>query len=234
MANLNVEANTKPQSVSQFDLDFGTKPMGDDFERITVVIDPTLMLGDFAEAYCKRCQELNVAKFSVMDLSVTELDIYFKALIAIRVQAINGGSPVWRQAKQLVIPSWIQFALTQIGRVIVHSKGLEFIPKFEYDFDINALLKTSQKLEAFVVDGLHVHKDAMPRSIEGDIDTMTMAVINNYVKSMSDNTHPVFSYVAAFLGMTLEKEQAFKMMYRTRYDDVEFIRSMIMSERSLT
>lgn len=95
------------------------------------------------------------------------------------------------------------------------------------------MLDTSSRLRAFEVDGVSMHKDAFPRDKEGDQDMMTMAVIGDYVKSMSETPHPIQSYVSAFIGAKLEEEAAFKVLYRVRYDDVKFIRAMLLHEESL-
>lgn len=229
----------------KFNFDFGTKPTTDQLEEIKVEIHPDLMIGDFGIAYAKELMRRNPVKFEAWVISreseeldhlsavAKELTEYFTGLIQIRVDSVVSSVPKWREAKKLYIPTWIQFTLTQIGEVVDTVRGLRFTPAMSETYDINNLLVTSDKLRAFIVDGVSMHLDAFPRDREGDKDLMGMAIIDGYVRSMSELPHPIYSYVSAFLGAKLESEAAFKMLYRVRYDDVEFIRSMLMHEEAL-
>lgn len=217
----------------EFNFNFGTKPTTSDLDEIKVKIDPTLMLGDFAVAYEKELYRRNPTRAEQINLTAEELETYFKGIIAIRVKSVNSKVPDWRQAKELYIPTWIQFVISQIGQVIDTNRGLIITPVYEDSYDISSMLDTSSRLRAFEVDGVSMHKDAFPRDKEGDQDMMTMAVIGDYVKSMSETPHPIQSYVSAFIGAKLEEEAAFKVLYRVRYDDVKFIRAMLLHEESL-
>lgn len=214
-------------------LDFGTNITTDKLEKIDVTIDPNLILSDFAKAYLSELQRRNSIRAKSVAITEAELKEYFISIIAIRVQSVRGNCPVWREAKALFIPTWIEFVITEIGEVVDVDRGLLFTPVFEHQYDIKKLLATSDKLRAFRSDGVSMSKDAFPRKPEGDYETMSMVIINDYVQSISKDSHPIASYVAAFLGFKLKEEASFKMLYRIRYDDVDFIRTMLLREESL-
>lgn len=210
-------------------LDFGTKPTTASLELISVMIDPKLVLSDYAVAYLHELQRRNSTRLQDVELSEEDLNDYFLGLLKLRVDMVKGVCKVWREAKQLLIPSWIEFTLSQIGEVIDTDYGFHFIPEFEYDLDLQRMFDVSSKLRVFQTDGIVLHQDAFPRDTHGDKDTMSMVVIDNYVYAMNKDAHPICSYVSAFLGMKLKEETAFKLLYRVRYDDVNFIRTMLMA-----
>lgn len=214
-------------------LNFGTKPTSTSLESIDVTIDKDLILTDFASAYFKELVRRNPVRVDAVGITEDELSAYFTGIVTLRVECVNGVCKVWRQIKQLLIPAWIEFVITQIGEVIDVDRGLKIRPVISESYDLDAMFETSDKLRAFITDGVVLNRDAFPREQTGDYETMSMAIINDYVQSQSKDSHPIASYVAAFLGFKLQEEAAFKMLYRVRYDDVEFIKSMLLREGSL-
>lgn len=219
----------------QFNLDFGTKVSHPKLETIEVTINPDFILKDFALAYRNELHRRNPVRFEAIGLTEDELKKYFTGLLAIRVQSLSAeGCKDWRKAKALFIPSWVEFSLSMIGEVVDSKRGLKFTPVMQdCDYDLSEMLGTSDKLQSFIADGVVLHRDAFPRSSEGDYETMSMAIIDGYVQSIDDKSHPIASYIAAFLGFTLKKETDFKMLYRIRYDDVEYIRTMLLAEETI-
>lgn len=214
-------------------INFGTKPTTTQLEKIVVTIDPDLMLNGYASAYTNELQRRNPTRFAAVNITEDELNYYFKGILAIRVESVNDVCKVWREAKQLLIPSWIEFVISQVGEFVDTDRGLFFTPSFTFEYDMESLLNISDKLRAFINDGVTMSKDAFPRGKGGDYETMSMAIINDYVQSQSKDSHPIASYVAAFLGFKLQEEAAFKMLYRVRYDDVAFIRTMLLREGTI-
>lgn len=218
---------------TEFNLDYGTKPTTGKLETVNVEIDPKIMINDFGAAYASELHRRNPLRADQTNLTSEELTEYFTQILALRVQYIHDECKVWRQIKQLNIPTWIQFVISQVGRLIDYDFGLKVIPQLDYQIDLNFLLNVSIRLEAFKSDGVTMHKDAFPRSKDGDKDVMSMALIEGFVYSRTKDAHPLQSYVSAFLGLKLIEEQTFKILYRVRYDDVDFIRSMLMTEETL-
>jgi hypothetical protein len=195
------------------------------------------MFGDFAEAYVHECQRRNPIRAKEVGLSKEEMQNYLESILKIHLMNNAHDCPVWRQAKILYIPTWIQFVISKIGTVWDVAHGRKFIPTFAGEDvkreDMDALIQTSNKIRQFMDDGLTMHKDAFPRDTEGDLDFMSYAIIDNYVKSVDKDAHPIASYVAAFVGMKLQEEAAFKILYSVRYDDVDFIKSQLFADDTI-
>lgn len=213
-------------------LDFGTKVSTVALDEVIVIIDPTAMIGDFAQAYADELFRRNPMRAEAVACSKEELFSYFQALIAIRVESVNGTCRNWREVKQLYIPSWIEAVISKIGKVVDVERGILFKPTFSFSYEMDQLFATSTKLASFLADGVTMHKDAFPRDNEGDKDVMMMAIIEKFIMSISV-THPFASYVAAFLGLKLRQEEALKVLYRVRYDDFNFVKAMLLQEESI-
>lgn len=214
-------------------LDYSTKISTPRPETVEVTIDPTIILNDYAQAYANELNRRNPERFQAEDLTVEELQNYFNGLLHLRIQSVEGNCPDWRAAKQLWIPSIIQYILTCVGVVWDVEKGLKFVPKCDLSHDINEMLATSTKLAIYKSDGLAMVKDALPRSEEGDCDVMQCAIINDYIMSTHRIGHPSSSYVAALLGLQLEEKVMSSLLHRVRYDSVAYIKSMLLAEKSL-
>lgn len=220
-------------SIENFaNMDFGTKVSTVALDEICVIIDPSAMLGDFAQAYVDELYRRNPTRATSIGMSKEEIEAYFTGLLAIRVESVNGVCKCWREAKQLYIPSWIEAVISKVGMVTDVERGIIFKPVLSVTYDLTEMLATSTKLQAFVADGVTMHKDAFPRSNDGDKDVMMMAIINGYVMSVAV-THPFASYIAAFLGLKLRQEEALSVLYRVRYDDFNFVKAMLLQEESI-
>lgn len=219
--------------VQNFNLDYGTKPTTTKLDYIDFEIHPETMVDDYADAYLRELRRRNPLKFIAVKDKLADIKTYFRGILKIRVQSITNDCPVWRQAKRLVIPAWLQFVISQIGQIVDYEYGLVITPKFDFDYDISEMLEFSNILESFMNDGVSMFKDAFPRDHKGDTEVMKMAVLDGYVKSMTSNSHPLSSYVNAFVGAKVSSVIECSMLYRVRYDDVSFIRSMLLNDSSI-
>lgn len=217
------------------DLDFtGVKPTSVPMERIDVVVDSKVMLDDYAVAFVKECRRNDPRRFEQSPITAEEMQRYCRFLVSERIKCLSDNNPNWRLLKNLYIPVFIQYSLSLIGRVQIKDRGLELFPVIdeEVTMSISDALELSSRIGLFE-SSVQIRLDAMPRSKEGDLDTMSCALIAGYVRSMREIAHPVSSYIAAFLGFTIRKEQAFSVLYRVQYDDLEFIRSAITNSRQV-
>lgn len=214
-------------------LNFDTKPTSVKMDVATVEVHPEFMIADFAKAYVRELTRRNPIRYQASGLTVEDLDAYFQALVVMRVQSINDAFPRWREAKLLNVPAWIEFVLTCVGEVMDTDRGLHIKVTCDQTYDFAKALDVSEKLRAFKADGVVLLKDVFPRTAEGDVETMTMAIIDNYVCSQTKEAHPIASYVAAYLGFKLQEEVSFKMLYRVRYDDVDYIRTQLLQSEEV-
>lgn len=206
----------------------GVKPTSVKLDTIYVKVQPEVMVDDYATAFVKECQRINPRRFEQAPISDEEMKKYCRYLLSQRIACIEDSCKDWRMLKNLYIPVFIQYAMSLVGVVDIKDKGLRLVPVMEEDesMTLEEALDLSDRIGLFEHD-VQVRKDAMPRSKDGDLDTMSCALIAGYIRSISAVDHPVATYVAAFMGFELQKEQAFQVLYRVQYDDLEFIRAAL-------
>lgn len=216
-------------------LDLGsTKPTSIPQETIHVVISSENLLGEFGRAFVQEGYRVNPLRAEQIGLTQSEMEAYCKFLLQRRVACVNNNCPDFRKLKVLYIPSWIQYNISMIGEVNLRDRGLRLIPEME-DTDVitfEEALAISEKVGSFEHD-LQIVRDAMPRSIEGDVDVMSTAMIAGYVRALNKVEHVSSTYVTRFLGMKLREEVAMKTLYRVQYDDAEFIASALTTQKGL-
>lgn len=193
----------------------------------------------FARAFIAECHEskpLFAAKDEYLPTEQEMID-YVAFILEQRILCVHGKCTLWRKLKQLWIPSWIQFCITNIGEVRLKEFGLVLTPEWKPTDGRPALtfeqaLIISEKIGMYS-DRLSMVRDGFPRSIDGDVEVMSMVVIDGQVRSFKSDNHPLFSYVSGFLNMRLVRETVFKSLYRMSYDDIELILSALRSERRI-
>jgi len=221
-------------------LNYGTKPTGAKMEVVEITLDPSLMMSDFAKAYEGELYRRNPNLAERSGLTSDDLYQYFVGILAIHIEHDNVGSiKEWRKAKELYIPAWIQHTISMVGTYVDQIRGLKFVPRLldakskPMAYDLSKLLKISELLAPFRMDGLKIFKDAFPRTPQGDPEVMSMIIAEQTIRSISPDAHPASSYVAAFLGFKLKEELAWVNLYRVKYDDVVLVHEMLLREEVL-
>lgn len=238
------------QSQSQFEnLNLNTVVTTSTYQNIEVQIDPDFMMKDYGKAVVKDLKRRNPERFRAIEEQIAEdelfrefegelsfaslMEAYCSDLAKIRVQSVNDECTVWREAKSLAIPPYIQFALSQIGTVRDLDAGRKYVPYVdspELTLSVKQLMAVTDYLRAFTSDGIVLLYDAFPRQKEGDKDAMSYAIIDGYVKGQQKTSNPAKSYVAAFLGMKLKQESDFKCLYSVQYDNAEYVKDRLIEE----
>lgn len=216
-------------------LDFGSgDPASVEMETIQVVLSCEETLEAYGRAFVEEGYRKAPLIADHVGLTANEMKDYCAFLLAQRIGSVHGDCPLFRKLKLLWIPSWIQFGLSQIGFVTVRDYGLRLEPVTDGSKTISydEALAISEKIAAFE-PYLQVVRDAMPRAIDGDIDTMSKAIIGGYVRSFTRTKTAVSTYVSAFWNAHLQEENIFKMLYRVQYDDVGYIRAALTSEKGI-
>lgn len=204
-------------------------------ETIVVELTDSNLFDGYAKAFVNETYRVNPLKAEKVQLTEEELTRYVQYLVFQRIQCVKMDCPDYRKLKVLYIPVWIQYVISMIGQVNLRDKGLKLEPEYTKPDDLmkfDEALAVSDKIAAFESE-LQVVVDAMPRSIEGDADVMTTAMIDGYVRAMSKVGHVSATYVTAFMGMKLKEEAAFKVLYRVQYDDIAFITSVLTKQKGL-
>jgi len=227
--------NKEFASTSFENIDLGTpKPTSVPMEVIHVVVSTQNLLGDYSKAFIREAYRVNPLRAEQVALTCEELEDYCNYLLTQRVKSVAGDCSDFRKLKALYIPSWIQYNLSMIGEVTNRTMGLKMVPVMEEESQLtyNDALSISEKIGSFE-DDLQIVQDAMPRSIEGNADVMSTAMIAGYIRAQRPVEHVAATYVTAFLGMKLREEIAMQVLYRVQYDDVAFIASALTTQKGL-
>lgn len=217
-------------------MDLGSsKPTAVPMETVEVEVGADSLLGNYAKAFVAEAYRVNPLRAEQVKLTVDEVRKYAEYLLFKRVQSVHDECADFRRLKVLYIPSYIQYNLAMIGRVVLRHDGLTLLPvnsTLEPPMSFEEALKVSEKIGSFE-DDLQVVHDGMPRSDEGDRDVMSTAMIAGYVRALKDVDHVSATYVTRFLGMKLREEASFATLYRVQYDDLAFIASALTTQKGI-
>lgn len=216
-------------------LDLGSNaPISVPMATIEVEVTSQDMVKDYADSFVKEANRVSPELNAQVGLTAKEMEDYAQYLLIQRIAYVDGNCPEWRHLKTLYIPVFLQFALRMIGVVVIRDRGLTLRPVIEEKTEMTweQAHAISEKVGSF--EGrLQIVLDAMPREDTGDESVMSTALIAGYVRSMRKVDHVADTYVSAFLGMKLHEEQAFSVLYRVQYDDIDFIRTALTQNRKL-
>lgn len=230
------------QFQSEFqNLNFGTTVTTSEYQNIEVEIDPHVMMDDYAIGLVHDLERRNPIRFDTVSKQLQsegyDLQELFKSYVSdlarLRVQMVKRTCKVFREAKLLGVPPYVQFALSQIGMIYDPDHGKMFTPSMneeKLELTMDQMFKATEVLRTFESDGVVSFYDAFPRDQMGDRETMSFAIIDGFVKSPEKFTHPAKSYIAVFLGMKLRQESELKALYSVRYDNIDFVKRMLMQE----
>lgn len=216
------------------ELDWGTQsatPIRSERIEVTVSVDRLTRkyceaMIDFINLHADKIQQS-------VKLTVDEMRSYLAFLLTQRCNQVAGNCPLWGKLKGLWVPSFFQYILHCVGEFRDRKYAIDVFPVMDEpsDMTIEQAYEISHRLGEF--EGfLHMERAAMPTSVEGDQAVMSFAIIDNTMRSMSRDAHPIQVYAAAFAGFQLRKEAAFSALYRIQYDDVDTI-AMQMSLRDV-
>lgn len=229
-------------------LNFGTVVSSTNHETVEVEIDPNEIMKDYGEAVVHDLERRNPLKFQstvkqfqnsglfkidgeAEDAFIDYFNQYMTDLVRIRIQSINRNCKIWRIAKTLAVPPYVQWAISQIGETYDMIHGRKFIPVFsnnELALSVDQLLKITEYLKSFELDGVVMIYNGFKSDPAGDSETMAYAIIDGYIKSPDHYSNPAKSYIAAFLGMKLRQESTFRALYSVSYDSVDLIKYQLI------
>jgi hypothetical protein len=216
-------------------LDLGTtKPTSIPQETVKIQISLDNLVGKYGHAFVNEAYRVNPLRAEQVKLTEDEVQAYCNYLLTQRVKSVHQNCPDFRKLKVLYIPAWVQYCLSMVGIVTLRDVGLRIEPEMESESTMTyeEAVAISEKIGSFEND-LQVVKDAMPRSVDGNTDVMSTALIADYVRAIRPVEHVASTYVTAFLGLKLKEEVAFQAIYRVQYDDVEFIASALTTQKGL-
>lgn len=216
-------------------LDIGSsKPTSIPNENVEVEIGSETLFGAYAKAFVAEARRVNPLRMEQIGLTVEEVEKYSQFLLERRIAFVNETCDNFRKLKSLYIPSFIQYNLAMVGKLILRDDGLTLIPVYvgPKTISLEKAYVISEKIGSLEND-LQIVQDAMPRDVLGDVDVMSTALIAGYVRSIKPVEHVASTYVTAFLGMKLRQEAAFAVLYRVQYDDLNFISTALTTQKKL-
>lgn len=266
-------------------VDLGTgSPTYRQMQSVHVCVDPGVIMDKYADAFVMELQRKAPLKYDRIKITKEEVRNYCSYLLSERIKSVHFECTDWKRLRVLWIPSFIQYALSCVGQVVLREYGITLDPVFgrtvtkertyyyadgtkqvriqgkdeggnpvsitsevvQYAKAFNAkvaeiepmkapinydqALAISEKIASYE-DEIQIVKDAMPRGVEGHKDTMSCCILAEHVVSMHKVEHPVSTYMAAFLNLKIQEELEMSALYRIQYDDIEYIRSALLTQR---
>lgn len=216
-------------------LDIGSAPSTTvPLEIVEVELGASSLLDDYVVAFVREARRVNPILAEQVQLDEQEVMEYANYLLTQRVRIVQNNCPDYRRLKSMYIPSYLQYVLSLIGEVIDRSYGLKMVPVLREPSTatFEEMLIVSEKIGCFE-RFLQILQDAMPRSVEGDAEVMSTALIGGHVRSYKHGITPSSTYVTAVLDMKLRKEAMLSVLYRVQYDDVQFIIAALLTNKRL-
>lgn len=216
-------------------LDIGSsKPTSIPNENVEVEIGSETLFGSYAKAFVAEARRVNPLRMEQIGLTVKEVEKYSQFLLERRIAYVSETCTDFRKLKALYIPSFIQYNLAMVGKLILRDDGLTLIPVYvgPKTISLEEAYAISEKIGSLEND-LQIVQDAMPRDVLGDVDVMSTALVAGYVRSIRPVQHVASTYVTAFLGMKLRQEASFAVLYRVQYDDLNFISTALTTQKKL-
>lgn len=224
-----------------------TKPVAAPMITIEVEISLAVLVGQYVKAFVRKTRNANSYLAEQHPINAQDLKRYIAFLVKTRIDIVSEAftmpihklSPLW-------IPVYVQWALSNIGRCVIRERGITLVPVFSEkqvsesgDSEVikpmtyaEAIQFSTETLDLWSSEIAMVQK-AMPKDIGGDVDVMSCALIENKVRGLHSGIIPARTYVSAFLGMKIRKENAFGVLYRTEYADIAFLEEVFGSLESL-
>lgn len=215
-----------------------SKPIPATHHQVVVELHMTDMANAYVQGILFEMARVMPNQWDMMPISSEEMHNYIIYIISERVKAIHGSCANWRADKELWIPSFIQYLISQMGEVFVADKGILVTCELadKVDYSLEDALKVNQKLRLYAEEMKSFHQDAFPRGKEGSLDFMVTAVIEGVVRSLSVLSHPAVTLLTAFTDMRVvrvddqDADSVFLERYDQRYDEVPYIKSVFSSQ----
>lgn len=203
-------------------------------EVIVVEISKDNLMGGYGKAFVQEAYRVNPLRAEQIKLTPEEVEEYCNFLLTKRINSVHLNCPEFRKLKALYVPAWIEYNLQLIGRVDMYDIGLTIMPEIAEpsNMSFEEAVVISDKIGQ-LIDDLQIVQDAMPRDIHGDVNVMSTAMIAGYVRAIRKVDHVSFTYATRFLGLKLREEAAMRALYRVQYDDVNFIASVLTTQKGL-
>lgn len=226
-----------------------------DFQQVDVAINLNEGLLTFIEQYYDAIgQRLNQQGANVVPFTVDELRRYVITLIKSRVMWVRNERRIpIHYSERVVVPAFLNFVLSGIGRVELPDLGIELIPQFfesaqgsvvsteVIDPQVEQPVAVSQvmsKEEAIIFSNKlkplsrlgFEFAEGYARDKTGVLDLMVLQMIEDTILSHTDKSHPAYAVAAYFLGLLqVTNLLGPRVLYGTR-EQMRMILRLVASE----
>lgn len=222
-----------PAGLEQHAREIAVRPVS--YEVVDVSINLNDGLLSFLEEYYNAIvQRLNQQGATVVPITPEELRRYVVTLIYSRVRYVRNepGVPV-HYSQRVMVPSFISFVLSGLGRVEIPELGVELVPAYtpprEDLMTLDEAVGFSNRLRPMSSLGFEF-ASGYARDRVGALDLMVMQFIEGTVVSHTDKGHPAYAVAAYFLGlMQVMTLLGPRVLYGTR-EQMRMILRMVASE----
>jgi len=224
MSETTTKVTMEKSSIDGLIGDVAVQPSPTSYDELEVVIQPDRLIGSYAKALIDQTWSVNEPMAARVGLSEEELTSYLTFLIVQRVLWVNGEAKERNKLQLLWIPAFADLILTEIGTVHVRDFGITIVPKLNsteaITFDEAKVI--SDKLGRFA-EYITMFTNQFPRRLEGDLEVMSTALIDGYLKSFTTKVTPSSRFIAAYLGNQLRAKEALRGLFRVSYEPIDYI-----------
>jgi len=175
-----------------------------DFQFVDVAINLNEGLLVYVEQYYEAISlRLNQQGANLVPFTVEELMIYIKTLIKSRVTWVrNDPGMILHYSERVMVPAFMSFVLSGIGRVEIPELGIELKPFFIADevMTREQAIMFSAKLKPLSSLGFQF-AEGYARDKTGAMDLMVLQMVEGQVLSHTDKGHPAYAVAGYFLGL---------------------------------
>lgn len=227
-----------PKVVDYCTLDVGTQgPAMGELNEIGVEIIPQEMFQTYILNLVSQTHQRASNEAQRVDLEAEELEFYFSYLLSMRIRQVRYEKMSSGKLQELWYPNFFIHCLQMIGRVLIRPRAILLFPVMmglieDTPENYQRAVKVSFKLET-LNHVLRVTKGGFPRSVEGNADVMSVALVKDRVRAVQHLGHVAMSFIGAVLNFTLDKEVAFKSTHPVLYDDVKLLQSALLFRSEL-
>jgi hypothetical protein len=175
-----------------------------DFQVVDVAINLNEGLLVWIQQYYEAIElRLNQQGANMVPFTMEELTLYVKTLIRSRVAwTRNDPGMILHYSERVVVPSFLSFVLSGLGRVELPELGIELRPAYISDevMTKEAAIMFSAKLKPLSSLGFEF-AEGYSRDKTGAMDLMVLQMVEGQILSHTDKGHPAYAVAAYFLGL---------------------------------
>lgn len=175
----------------------------DKYDRVAVSINTnakvlTTYKAELFSEWSLACQVLGRSMLFTQE----ELSRYIDMLVQTRVSYVQGKRVEISPTDRIAVPAYLSLVLSNVGLAQDSTQGIELYPEMvnEIQIDKEFMLDISRKIRILSNIGIE-YADGYVRSRDGSFEFMSMALIDDYVRTWTKDAHPVYALLSSTLAI---------------------------------